>query len=137
MRFRGEYGFLSNFYNCCIEYEGKVYSSVENAFQASKTLSEDERVIFTKYTPIEAKRLGRKVKLRGDWEEVKVLIMTELIFIKFSVKELSNMLLSVKEDIVENNTWHDNFWGVCTCPRCNERGANVLGIILSKVRDNL
>lgn len=47
------------------------------------------------------------------------------------------MLLSVNEDIVENNTWHDNFWGVCTCPRCSERGANVLGIILSKARDNL
>ena len=60
MRFRGVYGFLSNFYNCCIEYEGKVYSSVENAFQASKTLSGDER------------------------EEVRVLIMTELIFIKFN-----------------------------------------------------
>lgn len=43
MRFRGKYGFLSNFYNCCIEYEGKVYPSVENAFQASKTLSRDER----------------------------------------------------------------------------------------------
>ena len=63
--------------------------------------------------------------------------MTELIFIKFSTKELSNMLLSVKEDIVENNTWYDNFWGVCTCPRRNGRGANVLGIILSKVRNNL
>lgn len=63
--------------------------------------------------------------------------MTELIFIKFSTKELSSMLLSVKEDIVENNTWHDNFWGVCTCLRCNGRGANVLGIILSKVRNNL
>ena len=63
--------------------------------------------------------------------------MTELIFIKFSMKELSSMLLSVNEDIVENNTWHDNFWGVCTCSRCNERGTNVLGIILSKVRDNL
>lgn len=37
--------------------------------------------------------------------------MTELIFIKFSTKELSSMLLSVNEDIVENNTWHDNFWG--------------------------
>lgn len=137
MRFRGEYRFLSNFYNCCIEHEGKVYPSVENVFQASKTLSGNEREIFTECTPIEAKRLGRKVKLRDDWEEVKVLIMIELIFIKFSTKELSSMLLSVKEDIVENNTWHDNFWGVCTCPRCNGRGANVLGIILSKVRNNL
>lgn len=63
--------------------------------------------------------------------------MTELIFIKFRTKELSSMLLSVNEDIVENNTWHDNFWGVCTCTRCSERDANVLGIIFSKVRDNL
>lgn len=47
------------------------------------------------------------------------------------------MLLSVNEDIVENNTWHDNFWGVCTCPRCSERDANVLCIIFSKVRDNI
>lgn len=66
-----------------------------------------------------------------------MLILTELIFIKFSTKELSNMLLSVNEDIVENNTWHDNFWGVYHCPRCSGRGANVLGIILSKVRNNL
>ena len=63
--------------------------------------------------------------------------MTELIFTKFSTKELSRMLLNVNGDIVEHNTWHDNFWGVCACSRCNERGANVLGIILSKVRDNL
>lgn len=83
MRFRGEYWLLSNFYNCSIEYEGKIYPSVENAFQASKVLDEDEREIFTKCTPVEAKRLGRKVKLRDDWEEVKVLIMTGLIFTKF------------------------------------------------------
>lgn len=56
MRFRGEYGFLSNSYNCYIEYEGKVYPSVENTFQASKTLSRDEREIFTKCTQIEAKK---------------------------------------------------------------------------------
>lgn len=60
MRFRGEYEFLSNFYNCYIEYGGKVYPSVENAFQASKTLSEEERVIFTKCTPIEAKKTWTK-----------------------------------------------------------------------------
>lgn len=60
MRFRGEYGFLSNFYNCCIGYEGKVYPSVEDAFQASKTLSGDEREIFTKCTPIEAKKTWTK-----------------------------------------------------------------------------
>lgn len=137
MRFRGEYWLLSNFYNCSIEYEGKIYPSVENAFQASKVLDEDEREIFTKCTPVEAKRLGRKVKLRDDWEEVKVLIMTELIFTKFRMKELSNLLQNVSEDIVEHNTWHDNFWGVCTCSKCNGRGANVLGIILCKVRDNL
>lgn len=38
MYFRGEYDFLSNFYKCNVEHEGVIYSSVENAFQAAKTL---------------------------------------------------------------------------------------------------
>lgn len=38
MHFRGEYDFLSNFYKCNVEHEGVIYSSVENAFQAAKTL---------------------------------------------------------------------------------------------------
>lgn len=30
MCFRGDYDFLSNFYKCYVEYEGVIYSSVEN-----------------------------------------------------------------------------------------------------------
>ena len=43
MYFRGEYDFLSNFYKCNVEHEGVIYSSVENAFQAAKTLDLIER----------------------------------------------------------------------------------------------
>ncbi|MCD7839045.1 MAG: hypothetical protein LUG46_00305 [Erysipelotrichaceae bacterium] len=43
-RFRNEYAFLSNFYVVDIEYEGP---SVEHAFQAAKTLDNNERFKIT------------------------------------------------------------------------------------------
>ena len=36
--FQGEYRFLSNFWPCVVEYEGTEYPSVENAYQAAKTI---------------------------------------------------------------------------------------------------
>lgn len=37
------------------------------------------------------------------------------------------------EEIV---SWHDNFWGNCTCVKCeNIEGQNWLGKLLMKVRD--
>lgn len=43
MYMKGEYDFLSNFYKCNVEHEGVIYSSVEDAFQAAKTLDLIER----------------------------------------------------------------------------------------------
>lgn len=63
MYFRGDYDFLSNFYKCNVEYEGVIYSSVENALQAAKTLDLRERRQFENCTAREAKKLGKKVKL--------------------------------------------------------------------------
>ena len=37
--------------------------------------------------------------------------------------------------LVEGNTWHDNYWGCCTCSRCaGRRGRNNLGRLLMKLR---
>jgi predicted NAD-dependent protein-ADP-ribosyltransferase YbiA (DUF1768 family) len=73
-----EYNFLSNFHPTKIEYENMIFNSVEAAFQAAKTKSLRERTEFLNLNPSEAKRLGRRIKLRDDWEEVKVGIMKEL-----------------------------------------------------------
>jgi len=89
-------------------------------------------------TPAIAKKLGQKALLREDWEEIKVPLMTELVFLKFEQnQDLKNKLLSMNlAKLVEGNYWHDNFWGNCFCSRCKDiEGQNVLGIILMGVRE--
>ena len=104
MRFRGEYDFLSNFYRCNIEYEGVIYSSVENAFQAAKTLDLEERKQFENCSAKEAKKRGKSVKLRSDWDNVKVKITCNLVFQKFNNSEyLMTRLLIVQDNIIEEN----------------------------------
>ena len=104
MYFRGEYDFLSNFYKCNVEHEGVIYSSVENAFQAAKTLDLTERRQFENCTAREAKKLGKKVKLRSDWENVKVKIMCNLVFQKFNNSEyLRTRLLIVQDKVIEED----------------------------------
>ena len=41
--FNGKYRFLSNFWECPVFHEGKVWASSEHAFQAMKTLDKDEQ----------------------------------------------------------------------------------------------
>ena len=58
---------LSNFYVHNIEVNGKVYARVEHAFQAFKTIDDDEHEkIRLAPTPGVAKKLGRKTNLRHD-----------------------------------------------------------------------
>lgn len=131
--FRDEYFFLSNFYPVEIKLDGIVYPNAETAFQAQKTLDVEERRKFSMLKePVQAKRLGRKVKLRDDWEEVKLDIMTEVVSQKFlQHPHLIEMLLQTgDEELVEGNKWGDRFWGVC-----KGKGENHLGKILMKIRD--
>lgn len=77
--FKGKYRWLSNFYNSPVTYNGITYQNNEAAFQAQKTFDENIRLEFANLSPSEAKRKGRKVKLRSDWEEVKDKIMYEIV----------------------------------------------------------
>lgn len=131
--FRDEYFFLSNFYPVEIKLDGIVYPNAETVFQAQKTLDVEERRKFSMLkNPVQAKRLGREVKLRDDWEEVKLDIMTEIVSQKFlQHPHLIEMLLQTgDEELVEGNKWGDRFWGVC-----KGKGENHLGKILMKIRD--
>jgi len=124
----GNYFFLSNFYPCDIEYNGYHYGSVEAAFQAQKCPGREQE--FVNLNPSQAKRLGRRVRLRSDWEHVKIRIMWELLCYKFSDRNLMGLLLQVNGPIVEDNTWGDRFWG-----KCKGEGKNYLGLMLEKIRD--
>ncbi len=133
-RFDGEYAFLSNFDPSPIVLDRITYPTVEHAFQAAKTDDRLERERMASLpTPGAAKRAGRKVALRPDWERVKVGIMEELVRRKFADPDLAGKLLATgDEELIEGNTWNDRFWGVC-----RGTGRNQLGKILMRVRAEL
>lgn len=140
-RFSEKYEFLSNFYECEIEYDGLIFKSVEAAYQAQKCMRYSDKIKFIELSASESKKLGRKVYLRPDWEKIKLGIMDELVEIKFTNHiDLKGRLLETgDQELVEGNWWHDNFFGVCSCLRCkqNEEQRNELGKILMRVRNEL
>lgn len=143
--FLGVYSFLSNFHVQPVVYGGIEYPSAENAYQAQKTLDKHIRKDWFAsplMKPGEAKRFGRSVLLRPDWEQVKDQIMLEIVRAKFSDKTLRDLLnLTRSKVLIEGNNWHDTYWGVCN-GECNQSdthhrisiGWNKLGTILEYVR---
>ena len=137
---RKETKFLSNFYPVTVSFEGERYAAVEDAFQAAKTIDPKERMLIQLcQTPADARKCGRKVTLRPDWNAVKVNIMLDLLRQKFSNPTLRELLLATGDaELVEGNQHHDNFWGNCTCKKCAEiEGNNQLGELLMQVRSEL
>ena len=135
--FDGEYAFLSNFYNASCIFEDKFYPTVEHAFQAAKSLDQAERDwIAAAGSPGLAKRLGRRINLRPDWEKIKFDVMEECLRSKFADPVLKQKLLSTgDEELVEGNYWHDNTYGNCSCEKCKDIvGRNMFGNILMKLR---
>lgn len=143
--FRGKYACFSNFHDAKIIVNGVVWPTVEHAFQANKTFDKGwQGKIMSATSPANAKRLAKELKTAGfqraDWEEVKLPIMFSLVILKFMMfDEYRKILLNTgKEEIVEGNWWHDNFWGDCNCEKCkNITGQNNLGKLLMVVRQYL
>lgn len=114
--------------------DGKPYKTTEAAYQAAKSLDQDTRELIRKAkSPYAAKKLGQSVKLRPDWEEVKVQVMRGLIRQKFENPFLRPLLTATSDaELIEGNHWHDRFWGVC-----GGIGQNWLGRLLMEVRDEI
>lgn len=112
-----------------------MYPSVEHAFQAAKTSNVDTKRVFqVAPSPELAKKLGKHVKIRDDWECCKVDMMYSLLRSKFvNNPELAYRLVCTNDStLVEGNSWGDRFWGVC-----KGQGENHLGQILMSVRSEL
>ena len=138
-RFLGDYQDLSNFAPVVIHYKDINFPTVEHAFVASKSKDGMFRLNISRvpaWQPGKAKRMGRKTKLRSDWDMVKIPNMKRFLMQKYSYERYRTLLLSTdKAQIVEGNYWHDNYWGNCECPKCkNIVGQNQLGKLLMEVR---
>ena len=132
--FRGRSFFLSNFFPSPIEYDELRYGNAEAAFQAQKCADAKDRAAFCDLSASDAKRAGRRVPLRHDWESVKVSVMEGVVHAKFSQNPgLAEALLNTGDAYLEEgNNWGDRTWGTV-----NGSGANLLGQILMKERDAL
>lgn len=132
--FTGQYGFLSNFYPSTVTLDGVRYKTVEHAYQAAKTLDKDERKkVRDADTAATAKKQGRKLPIRPDWDNVKLAVMEDLLRQKFEEPELAKALCDTGTvELIEGNWWGDQYWGVC-----RGKGFNHLGRLLMRIRGEL
>lgn len=132
--FVGEYRWLSNFFMCRVEWEGRVYTSSEAAYQSGK-YPPAERDVFTTLDPDPAKKLSRtKPYDTAAWERRKERTMREVLWAKFSQNpELAKKLLATGDRVLEEtNWWGDKIWGVH-----QGEGQNLLGQQLMEIRARL
>lgn len=132
--FVGPYRWLSNFYLCRVEWEGRTYTSSEAAYQSGK-YPPAERDVFTTLDPDPAKKLSRtKPYDTAAWEARKERTMREVLWAKFSQNpELAAQLLATGDRLLEEtNWWGDKIWGVF-----QGEGQNLLGKQLMEIRARL
>ena len=137
--FSNEYRWLSNFDTVFIPVGKRIFTSVENAYQASKTIVEKEKDLFIDCSAKQAKFLGspknKSITFREDFtNEFRLKTMEELVCLKYSLSEYHKEKLIATNgiELIEGNWWGDQFFGVC-----RGKGENHLGKITMRVRDLL
>jgi len=136
--FFGDFRWLSNFYTTPVYYDGLLYKSSENAYQAAKLLPH-YRVELQTVSASTAKRLWKSFgedSLYDDtpdaWDDRKYDVMSVILFDKFYRNVLLREKLLETDDkfLEETNWWKDVYWGV----DAKLGGENNLGKILMKIR---
>lgn len=137
--FRGSFRAFSNFSSYPVRIYDWTFPHGESAFHAQKYLDTDYWVKLQGASPKEAKALGRAVPLDiREWERERVDAMKLVVAAKTVQNDMVRTLLHDTGDavLVEKNTWHDQFWGDCECPRhAHIVGQNQLGRIWMLQRD--
>jgi len=145
--FKGSSRLLSNFAHTPFLVNGTVWPTSEHFFQACKTMNIVHCTeIRDATTPGIAKRMagpkgykGVKITLRENWDLIKISVMEYAVKEKFdqNPKAFEFLMSTGNRILIEGNTWHDNFWGNCYCPKCVDKpGLNNLGIILMNYRNS-
>ena len=120
-----ETGYLSNYYLSPMVFEEiGPYRFSLSCFESLKYKKPKSRNIYKTMAPSTAHLRGQKIKpLRPDWEKVKVQLMTKVMFEKFWQNPViqDKLLATGNEEFLFCNTYHDNYWGYCTCDECEAK----------------
>jgi hypothetical protein len=135
--FKGKYQWLSNFYPCSILYHGRMFRSVEHAYQSAKS-DNTFWINFCLRTEDPGKVKTKSNNLEYDkelWKTKSLKVMERLLTQKFNMEPFRSLLLDTdNEELQEGNTWHDTFWGV---DLKTGQGQNHLGKLIMLIRDRL
>lgn len=129
---------FTNFYKAKIVVDNITYLTSEHFYQCSKfSKSSKEWIEMHNATSArEVFKLAKKYKniRRKDWNDIKDDIMEIALIAKFTQNEdLKKLLISTNDKILVEASPYDNYWGYGP----DEKGKNMLGILLMKVRDIL
>lgn len=144
-------GEFSNHFVREFKVNGNTFSCVEQYMMAQKAIIFRDFETFNKIMnskdAVEMKHLGREVKNFNaeKWDEVKVKVVKNAVFAKFSQNwDLREMLLATGDKLIAESNPMDRTWGIGICKsdkevmnKMEEWGDNLLGKIMMEVRDEL
>lgn len=137
-----------------IVIDNVTYKTVNHYFQAQKFNTGEKQnqeimeMIINAKDGLAASKIGknRNYKIRGDWEKVKIEVMTKAVLAKFQQhEELKKELLETKDFPIIADNQSDGFWGngedvskmKLVGANTEYKGLNHLGKILEFVREEL
>lgn len=133
-----EYSEFSNFSEHGFKLDGKNWASVEHYYQAQKYNYSEEIMEKIRSAPTAHKAMkagrDRGLKVRPDWEDVKVEVMKKALHGKFSQnRRIKELLLNTGGKEIVHQSKSDYFWGSGE----DGSGENLLGIMLMELRGEL
>ena len=137
--YQREFYCLDNFSSFKVEYEGYLYSSLEEAYQSLGFVSSAPEIaekIKRSHSAHEAQKIAydNKDKRQSNWDEVKLDVMEKLIRAKIDQNPyVKKKLLETKDYIIVEDSPKDSFWGWGS----DRNGQNNLGKLWMKLRDEL
>lgn len=128
---------LDNFSSFKVEWNGYMYSTLEEAFQTARFIGSDEELvqkIKNSHSAHEAQKIAYQNldKQRKDWEKVELEIMEELLRLKVEQNPyVLRKLLETKDYYIVEDSPKDAYWGWGE----NRDGLNNLGRLWMKIRN--
>lgn len=129
---------LDNFSSFTVNYNGHIYKTAEEAYQAQKFVFVPkiyDRII-NSASAHEAKRIAHEYESeqRSDWEDVKFAIMEEICTEKAKQHEyIRRKLIETGDCPLAEFSCDDWYWGIGK----DEKGLNKLGLIWEKIRKKI
>lgn len=128
---------LDNFSSFKVEYNGYLYSTAEEAYQAAHFIEESPEIaekIKNSHSAHEAQKICFLMKDKQDknWEKKSLRVMEEILICKLEQNPyVLKKLLETKDYLIVEDSPKDNFWGWGE----NRTGQNNLGKLWMKIRD--